>query len=117
MDIQILAIIILTLGLTVSALALKNSTLGWISVPVWLIFGAVLSINTTWLGDVQWIFILLGFAGAGGMVFEVIRFKDRKEDDEGEEVDESQATWDRYYKQLDGLHKGRRSKVSSEDED
>lgn len=110
MDIQLIALLILTLGLSVSGSALKNGVLTWASVPMWIVLGTFIYINYTWLGDQQWVFILLGFGIAVGMAFETTTYRTKVEDNvHGDEIDPELALMmeqrQNYDKQMDMFKK------------
>jgi len=62
----------ITLTLTTVGVLGKKPFLDWAAVPFWLITCLYIYMNYTWLAEAQWIFILLGFGMAVGMVFEAI---------------------------------------------
>jgi hypothetical protein len=104
----LLFLMVFCLASSMFAIIKKNTTFGWIVVPLWPLVGYLTFSLYDWLGVAQWIFILLGGTLAIAMVYEVIRFKDKEEDEEGEEVDEVGKTWFDYNKQMDELEKNRR---------
>lgn len=109
-QVTLIALLFLTLGLSVAGSAIKNTVLTWASVPMWIVLGVFINANYTWLGDSQWVFILLGFGIAAGMAFETTTYRTKVEDNiHGDEIDPELAMMleqrQNYDKQMDMFKK------------
>ena len=89
---------ILALSLTITAVLGKKPFLSWVTVPLWVMLGIYVNYRFTWFGSVQWLFVLLGFGMAAGMVIEAILTQRKeslanlKEDDQLMKEDEENWT-------------------------
>lgn len=79
-DLFVISLVILSLGFTLIGLGLKQSAFMWLAGFFYLILCIILAINTDFLAEANWIWILIGFGLLFICLVSTRAFKSKKEE-------------------------------------